>query len=168
MQIIANCDSQTLEVNNKIYDIAIGKKGYCDISSKIEGDNKTPLGEYKILSVWYRLDKIKKLSTLLPLKVITKSDGWCDDPKSPNYNQHIKLPSNYSHEQLYKDSDIYDLILTIDYNTNPIVKNRGSAIFIHIARDKYLPTEGCIALKKTDLLEIIENLTTNSKILIRP
>ena len=92
--------------------------------------------------------------------------GWCDDPRSKKYNKLIKLPSNYSYEKLYKKENIYDIILVLNYNMNPIIKNKGSAIFIHIAKKNYKKTEGCIALKKIHLLKIIKELKKNTKVKI--
>ena len=92
--------------------------------------------------------------------------GWCDDPKSKHYNKLIKLPSKYSYEKLYKKENVYDIILILDYNMSPIIKNKGSAIFIHIARKNYKKTEGCIALKKGQLLKIIKEINNNTKVMI--
>ena len=92
--------------------------------------------------------------------------GWCDDPQSKKYNKIIKLPSIYSYEKLYKKENIYDIILVLNYNMNPIVKNKGSAIFIHVAKKKFNKTEGCIAIKKSDLLKLIKKLKKNNKVKI--
>ena len=92
--------------------------------------------------------------------------GWCNDSKSKKYNQLIKLPSSSSYEKLYKKENIYDIILVLNYNMSPIVKNKGSAIFIHISKKNYEKTEGCIAVKKRHLIEIIEKLKKNSKVKI--
>jgi len=93
--------------------------------------------------------------------------GWCDDPKSKKYNQLIKLPNRYSHEKFFKKDNSYDLIVILNYNINPIIKNKGSAIFIHIAKKNYKSTAGCIALKKNDLLKLIKIIDTNTKIFIK-
>ena len=93
--------------------------------------------------------------------------GWCDDPKSKKYNQLIKLPNKYSHEKLYKKNNTYDLLLVLDYNMKPIIKNKGSAIFIHVAKRNYKPTAGCIALKKKDLLKLTKIIKLSTKILIK-
>ncbi len=77
--------------------------------------------------------------------------GWCDDPKSKKYNQLIKLPSKFNFEKLYRNDDMYDIIFVLNFNTNPIIKNKGSAIFIHIAKRNFSPTKGCIAVKKNDI-----------------
>ncbi len=87
--------------------------------------------------------------------------GWCDDPRSKKYNHIINLPSKYSHEKLYRKDNIYDLVLVLNYNMNPVIKNKGSAIFIHITKKNYKPTRGCIALKKENLLNIIKLIKKN-------
>ena len=92
--------------------------------------------------------------------------GWCDDPLSKNYNKLIKIPSEYNYEKLYKKDNVYDIILVLNYNMNPVVKNKGSAIFIHVAKKNYKKTEGCVAIKKIHLLKIIKKLKYNTKIKI--
>ena len=92
--------------------------------------------------------------------------GWCDDPKSKNYNKLIKLPSEFSHEKLYKKENIYDIILVLNYNMKPVIKNKGSAIFIHVAKKKFKKTEGCIALNKDFLLKFLKELKINTEIRI--
>ena len=94
------------------------------------------------------LSKLKKIS-------ITKNMGWCDDPKSKDYNKLIKLPTNYNYEKLYRKENIYDLVLVLNFNMRPIIKKKGSAIFIHIAKKDYKKTEGCVAINKIQLLKII-------------
>ena len=143
---------------------ALGKAGIGEKNK--EGDNITPKGTYKIVKIYYRADKIKKISVKLKLIKINKKIGWCDDPKSKFYNQEIKLPNKYSHEKLYRKDCIYDIIIVLNYNTNPTIKNKGSAIFIHIAKNKYTKTQGCIALRKTHLLFILEKINKNTKIKI--
>jgi L,D-peptidoglycan transpeptidase YkuD (ErfK/YbiS/YcfS/YnhG family) len=143
---------------------ALGKAG---IKKKImEGDNITPKGIFKIIKIYYRLDKIKEIKTLIKKIKIKKNMGWCDDPKSRSYNQQIKLPTKYSHEKLYRNDNLYDLIAVLNYNIDPIIKNKGSAIFLHIAKNSYQDTKGCIALKKKHLIEIISKIKKNTKIKI--
>ncbi len=137
----------------------IGKKG-------IEGDNITPKGVFRIFKIYYRKDRLKKLYSKFKLIKITKSMGWCDDPRSRKYNKAIKLPTKYSHEILYRRDNIYDLILVLNYNMKPVIKNKGSAIFIHIAKKNYKKTLGCIALKKEDLMKILRIIKRNTKIKI--
>ena len=92
--------------------------------------------------------------------------GWCDDPNSKQYNKLVKLPSVYKYEKLYKKENIYDIILVLNYNMNPIVKNKGSAIFIHVAKKNYKKTEGCVAIEKKQLVKIAKDLKKNTKVLI--
>ena len=92
--------------------------------------------------------------------------AWCDDPKSKYYIQLIKLPSAFSFEKLYKKENIYDIILVLNFNMKPVIKNKGSAIFIHIAKENYKKTEGCVALKKKHLIKILQELERNSKVKI--
>jgi len=146
------------------YRCALGKAG---INKKIkEGDNVTPKGVFKITKIYYRADKIKSIKTNIKKIKIRKNMGWCDDPVSRFYNQQIKLPNKYSHEKLYRNDDLYDLIAVLNYNTNPIIKNKGSAIFMHIAKNSYKKTEGCIALKKENLINILVQIKKNTKIKI--
>ena len=118
-----------LKFKNLKFKCSLGKAGIG--VKKIEGDNITPKGTYRIIRIYYRKDRIKKLSSKIKLVKINKKIGWCDDPKSKFYNQEIKLPSKYSHEKLYRKDCIYDIIIVLNYNTNPTIKNKGSAIFIH-------------------------------------
>jgi len=92
--------------------------------------------------------------------------GWCDDPKSKQYNKLIKLPFVYRHEKLYKKENMYDIILVLNYNMNPIKKNKGSAIFIHIAKNNFKKTEGCIAIKKNQILRIVKEVEPNTQVII--
>ena len=142
---------------------AIGKKGIG--YKKKEGDFVTPRGEFKIKYILYRKDRVK-FTTKLKKKVIKKSMGWCDDPKSKYYNKLIKLPFIYKHEKLYKKENIYDIILVLNYNMSPIKKNKGSAIFIHVAKNNFRKTEGCVAIKKVKLIKIIKEINSNTKVKI--
>ena len=143
---------------------ALGKAGIG--KKKREGDNVTPTGTFKIVKIYYRSDRVKKISSKLRLIEITKNMGWCDDPNSKNYNKLINLPSKYSHEKLFKKNNIYNVIVVLNYNMKPVIKNKGSAIFIHIAKNNYQPTQGCIALKKNDLLKLLSKISRNIKIKI--
>jgi L,D-peptidoglycan transpeptidase YkuD (ErfK/YbiS/YcfS/YnhG family) len=154
-----------LKYKNLKFKCALGSAGIG--KKRTEGDNITPKGTYKIVKIYYRKDRIKKISSQFKLIKISKNMGWCDDPNSKKYNQLIKLPNKYSYEKLYKKNNIYDLLLVLDYNINPIIKNRGSAIFIHVAKKNYKSTAGCIALKKKDLLELVKLIKKNTKIFIK-
>jgi L,D-peptidoglycan transpeptidase YkuD (ErfK/YbiS/YcfS/YnhG family) len=153
-----------LKYKDLIFKCAIGKAGIK--KKKKEGDKITPIGAYKIINIYYREDRIKKIPTKFRLNKIKKNMGWCDDPRSKEYNKLIKLPSKYRHEKLFRKDNIYDLIMVLNYNISPIIKNKGSAIFIHIAKKNYKKTLGCIALKKTDLIKLLKKINKKTKVII--
>ena len=162
MHILIN--KKFLIYNNYKVKCALGKRG---IGNKnIEGDFITPKGVYKIKYLLYRKDRVKKIKKKLKKIIIKKDMGWCDDSKSILYNKLIKLPFNYKYEKLYRSNNIYDIILVLNYNMNPVKKNKGSAIFIHVAKKGFKNTEGCIALKKNDLLKIIKFIKKTIKVKI--
>lgn len=126
---------------------------------KREGDLKTPLGSFPLRECWYRADRLSAPKTDLPTRVIEKNDGWCDDPASESYNQHIKLPFTPSHEELWRDDSKYDIIVTLGYNDQPLrTPGKGSAIFLHVAPEGYPATQGCVGLAMADLLELLEHV----------
>jgi L,D-peptidoglycan transpeptidase YkuD (ErfK/YbiS/YcfS/YnhG family) len=123
-----------LKYKNLKFRCALGKAG---IQKKIkEGDNITPKGTFKILRIYYRQDRIKKIKCPIKQIKITKQIGLCDDSKSKYYNKQIKLPSKLSHEILYRKDNIYDIICVLNYNISPTLKGKGSAIFLHVAKKK--------------------------------
>jgi len=143
---------------------ALGKGG---IKKKIiEGDNITPMGTYKILKIYYRKDRIKQIKSSIKKIKINKRMGWCDDVKSKYYNKEIKLPSKLNHEILYRKDNIYDIVCIVNFNIKPTLKNKGSAIFLHIAKAKYQNTRGCIALKKKNLIKLLSVIKKNTRIKI--
>tara|TARA_Y100000590_G_scaffold147249_1_gene169095 strand:+ start:745 stop:1236 length:492 start_codon:yes stop_codon:yes gene_type:complete len=142
----------------------IGKSGIT--SSKKEGDLATPKGLFKLGLLYYRNDRNKKIKCKLPKKIINKKMGWCNDSRSKKYNKEIRFPFSYNAEKLYKRDRNYDLIINIKYNHKPVIKNKGSAIFLHITNDKYKPTAGCIALTKKDFLKILPKINKKTKISI--
>mgnify|MGYP006162091787 CR=1 FL=1 len=144
---------------------SIGKSGLTN--SKKEGDLATPRGLYKLGLLYYRKDRIKSLKSRLRKKVIKKNMGWCNDIKSKKYNQQIYFPFKYSAEKLYRRNKAYDIFINIKYNHFPVIKGKGSAIFLHLSNKKYKATSGCIALLKKDLLKIIPLITRKTKISIR-
>ncbi len=144
---------------------SVGKGG---IRKKIkEGDKITPKGIFNLGPLYYRSDKIKFVKSKLILKKIKKNMGWCDDPNSKLYNRPIKIPKKYkySHEKLYRKDSKYDFVIPIKYNFSKPIKNKGSAIFLHLT-DSYKPTDGCVALKFKDFLVMINLINKNSKIQI--
>ena len=162
MHILIN--KKYLTYNQYKVKCAVGKRGV-NLKKK-EGDFITPIGLYRIKYILYRKDRIKKIPSKLRKITIKKNMGWCDDPKSKQYNKLVNLPFSYSCEQLFKKENIYDIILVLNYNMNPVKKNKGSAIFVHIAKKNYEKTQGCVAVKKLDLLKILKKIKVKTKVKI--
>ena len=141
---------------------SIGKRGIS--IKKKEGDKRTPKGEFKLRYILYRKDRVFDLQTTLKKIKIDKKMGWCDDPKSSYYNKIIKYPFKYRSEKLWRKDNIYDIIIIIDYNLNPVIKNKGSAIFLHIAKRNYQPTDGCIAVSKKNIKLLLSKINKKTKI----
>ena len=136
--------------------------------NKIEGDNCTPIGTWPFRRVFYRADKQDTPLTKLPLTKITKQMGWCDDPKDDdNYNKLVELPYLYSHEKLWRNDDLYDIIIELGYNDKPPIKGRGSAIFMHLMAKDGSPTAGCISVRKDDLLNLVSLVGLNEVLEIK-
>ena len=138
----------------------MGKRGIT--IKKKEGDFITPKGTFKIKEIFYRKDRVQNLTTRLKKTVIRKNMGWCDDPKSKKYNKLINFPFKYGAERLYRRENIYDIILVLNFNMNPVKKYKGSAIFIHVAKKSFQPTKGCIALNKSELIKLVKSIKKNS------
>lgn len=156
-------------IDGKTYTCSIGKNGITD--NKVEGDSCTPSGTYPLREILYREDKIDSamIKTNLLKQKLTPNDGWCDEPKSKQYNKLVKLnafDTSIRHEKMYRDDNLYDFVLVVGYNDNPPIPGKGSAIFIHVAREGYAGTAGCIGFSKEDLLEIVSKLDKKSKVVI--
>ena len=156
--------NKKLHFSNYKIKCAIGKRGIS--RKKKEGDGCTPKGAFKFKYLLYRKDKIFKIRSHLKKIVIKKNMGWCDDSSSNSYNKLIKFPFIHSAEKLYRKESVYDVILVIDYNLKPIVKDKGSAIFLHIAKKNYLPTEGCVAVSKKDMKLLLTFINKKTKFII--
>ena len=144
---------------------SIGKSGLTNF--KKEGDLATPKGLFKLGLLYYRKDRIKLLKCKIKKKVIKKGMGWCNDSRSKKYNREIYFPFKYSAEKLYRRDRIYDIFINIKYNHSPIIKEKGSAIFLHLSNKKYKPTSGCVTILKKDFLKILPLINYSTKILIR-
>ena len=162
MHIFIN--NKKLCIDNYKAKCAVGKRGIGN--KKKEGDNITPKGRFKIKCILYRKDRILNLKTKINKVPIKKNMGWCDDPRSKQYNKLVKLPFNYSAEKLYKTKNIYDILLVLNFNFNPTRKNKGSAIFIHIATKEFKSTQGCIAISKKDLKNVIKKIDKKTLVTI--
>ena len=134
---------------------ALGKGGVTPAESKHEGDGATPLGVWPMRQVFWREDRLARPATGLPIDALIPEAGWCDDPSSPLYNFPVALPFPLSHEKLWREDGVYDVIVVLGYNDDPPVRGKGSAIFLHVARLDYSPTEGCVACARADLLALL-------------
>lgn len=145
-----------LVLNSDRVRCALGKGGVISAADKREGDLRSPLGLWPVRYVWYRPDRLPVPQTVLPVKALSPDDGWCDDVDSDLYNLPVKLPFGKSHEKLWRDDHVYDLIVVLGHNDDPPVKGLGSAIFLHLAREDYSGTEGCVALSLEHLRELLK------------
>ncbi|MBC8718649.1 L,D-transpeptidase family protein [Ochrobactrum sp. Marseille-Q0166] len=142
------------QFGEKTWRCAVGRGGIQ--KQKQEGDGVSPIGRWPLRRLFYRADRISKPETVIACRKMTELDGWCDDPSSAAYNMHVTLPFAARHEVFWMDDDIYDCVVVLGHNDNPIIPGAGSAIFLHIARPDYTPTAGCAALNKDDLLEFLK------------
>jgi len=156
-------NKDTLIFDDFIFRCVVGKKGISE--KKREGDFCTPKGSFKLKTVYYRPDRIKKIKTKLNTKKIQQSMGWCNDPLNEKYNSLIKINGKIKHEKLYRRDNKYDILLVIDYNLRKPIPFKGSAIFIHLTKD-YSPTAGCIGISEKDFLILIKLINKKTKIKI--
>ncbi len=131
---------------------------------KVEGDAATPVGEFPLRRIYFRNDRLVLPKVRLPARPIAEHDGWCDDPRSPAYNRLVRIPNEWSHENMWREDGLYDLVVVVGYNDDPPEGEWGSAIFLHVAREGYSPTRGCIAFARDDLLELLPLLTPDTRL----
>ena len=142
-----------LIMGGRVWQAALGRAGIR--VHKEEGDKATPAGVLPLRRVLYRADRVKLTGCAVRREPLAEEDGWCDDIYRPAYNTQIRLPNEARHEKLWRDDGLYDVIGVLGWNDDPVQRNRGSAIFLHVARPDYSPTEGCIALALFDLLHVL-------------
>lgn len=153
-----------LSLGSLSFPCALGRSG--QRHGKREGDGATPLGSFAIGLMLYRADRMPRPRTALPARPIRGADGWCDAPGDRNYNRAVRHPYPASAERLWRGDALYDLVLVVDYNRLPRVPYRGSAIFIHVARDGLGPTEGCIALERSHLIRLAAALGRQTRVTV--
>ncbi|MFG1391991.1 L,D-transpeptidase family protein [Xanthobacter agilis] len=146
--------------------VALGRSGIS--ADKREGDGRTPAGRWRILGLLYRPDAGPRPLTRLPCRPIARTDGWCDASGHRRYNRPVTLPFAASHERLWREDHLYDLVLVLDHNTRPRIMGRGSAVFVHLARPGLRPTEGCVALPRGELRRLVARLRPGAEIVIAP
>lgn len=143
---------------------AVGKGGIGE--KRAEGDGITPAGHWPLRRVLYRPDKMDAPKTVLPVQQIDEEDGWCDTPADVNYNRLVQIPYPSHAEAMWREDGLYDVVVVLGYNDAPIIKGKGSAIFLHVAKPDYAPTNGCVAVKREDLLEALAQLARGDRIRI--
>lgn len=150
--------------NHRCLPVAIGRGGI--LANKREGDGATPRGRFHPLRLWWRADRHAKPRGLLPARMIKPEDAWCEDPASRHYNRSIRLAHGAKGDRLTRADHLYDFIVEIDHNTRPRVAGRGSAVFIHLAREDFAPTAGCVGLRRRDMLWLLARLGPRTRIVI--
>ncbi len=151
--------------HGRAYRCAIGRGGIA--AEKREGDGVTPVGTYPLRRVYYRADRLRPPRTGLDVTALAPADGWSDAPDDLLYNTFVQHPHAHSAERLWRDDRLYDLIVVIGYNDDPVTPGKGSAIFMHVAKPDYAPTEGCVALSEPDLIAVLSECGGDSRIVIR-
>jgi L,D-peptidoglycan transpeptidase YkuD (ErfK/YbiS/YcfS/YnhG family) len=153
-----------LTAGGRAIPVALGRGGIR--ANKREGDGGTPRGRFRLVRLWWRADRHPRPRTLLPVRAIGPRDGWCEDPRDRRYNRHVDVPADSTADRLARKDALYDFIIEIDHNTRPRVAGRGSAVFIHIAREKFAPTAGCVALTLPELRRLLARVGPRTSIVI--
>lgn len=147
---------------------ALGRSGVIAADLKTEGDGMSPIGLWTIRRAYWRPDRIDKPDTALVIDPIRPDDGWCDAPEDPAYNMPVRLPYRASCETMTREDGLYDLVVVLGHNDDPPLPGLGSAIFLHCASPEFKPTEGCVAIERTRLIELVSVLTAQDVIEIAP
>ena len=145
---------------------ALGRSGRRVV--KREGDGATPVGTWRFIGVFYRADRVARPRTTLPIQALKPDDGWCDAVGDRNYNRHVRQPYAASAERMWRSDHLYDLVIVIGHNRHCRVQGLGSAVFLHLCRPGYQPTEGCIALTQHDLRRLLSAIGHNTRLRIEP
>lgn len=153
-----------LEVDGFAMRCAIGRGGVK--TDKREGDGTTPVGRWLLREAFYRPDRMPAPETRLKTTALDPDAGWCDTPGDPNYNRPVRLPYKASHEELWRKDSIYDVIVVMGYNDDPVVDGKGSAIFLHLSRSDYSPTAGCVAVQLEDMMKLLALAGPETAILV--
>ena len=153
-----------LTAGGRTIPVALGRGGIK--ANKLEGDGGTPRGTFRPLQLWWRADRHPKPPTFLPVRAIRPEDAWCEDPASRHYNRAIRRHHASDGDRLTRDDHLYDFIVEIDHNNTPRVAGRGSAVFLHLARDNFSPTAGCVSMTKSAMLHLLRRLGPETRIVI--
>ena len=156
-----------LDLGGRKVRCALGRSGVKPAADKREGDGASPAGVWPIRRVLYRPDRSPPPATAFELQPISPQDGWCDAPKDPAYNQPVRLPYPASAEHMWLETGVYDIVVVLGHNDDPVVPGMGSCIFLHLSRPDYSPTEGCVAVPRADLEELLAKARPGDAVEIR-
>jgi L,D-peptidoglycan transpeptidase YkuD (ErfK/YbiS/YcfS/YnhG family) len=144
--------------------VALGRGGIR--ADKREGDGATPRGTFRPRKLWWRADRFPRPHSFLAARAISVADAWCEDPNDRHYNKPIRVARDHKGDRLTRKDHLYDFIVEIDHNTRPRIAGRGSAVFLHLARDNFGPTAGCVAMTKSAMLHLLRRLGPRTRIVI--
>jgi L,D-peptidoglycan transpeptidase YkuD (ErfK/YbiS/YcfS/YnhG family) len=153
-----------LWLHGRAIPVALGRGGI--LTDKREGDGATPRGVFHPIRLWWRDDRHARPRTALPVRRITAADAWSEDPADRRYNQPIRIANNEAGDRLMREDHLYDFIIEIDHNTRPRIPGRGSAVFLHLARDNFAPTAGCVGMTREAMLRLLARLGPETRIVI--
>jgi L,D-peptidoglycan transpeptidase YkuD (ErfK/YbiS/YcfS/YnhG family) len=153
-----------LMAGSLVIPVALGRGGI--LANKREGDGGTPRGRFHPLRVWWRADRHSRPRTLLPVRRITPSDAWSEDPNDRHYNQPIRVSKNDAGDRLTRDDHLYDFIIEIDHNTRPRISGRGSAVFLHLTREGFSSTAGCVGMTRGAMLHLLSRIGPQTSIIV--
>ena len=151
-----------LTAGGRTIPVALGRGGIR--ANKREGDGGTPKGTFHPRKLWWRADRHPQPRTFLPVRAITPADAWCEDPNDRHYNRPVRLDRDSRGDRLKREDHLYDFIVEIDHNSSPRIAGRGSAVFLHLARDNFGPTAGCVSMTKSAMLHLLQRLGPDTRI----
>jgi L,D-peptidoglycan transpeptidase YkuD (ErfK/YbiS/YcfS/YnhG family) len=153
-----------LTAGHLVIPVALGRGGI--LANKREGDGGTPWGTFRPRQLWWRADRHMRPRTYLPARPVRPQDAWCEDPSSRHYNRPLRLTPEQGGDRLTRVDHLYDFIVEIDHNTRPRITGRGSAVFLHLARDNFGPTAGCVSMTEAAMLQLLRRLSPQTRIVI--
>ena len=156
-----------LDLGDRKVRCALGPAGVVAAAAKREGDGASPAGVWPIREVIYRPDRGPPPATQFRVRAMSPDDGWCDDPADPAYNRPVRLPYPASAEAMWRDDALYDIVVVLGHNDDPVVPGMGSAIFLHLNRENYAPTQGCVAVARRDLEDLLARAVPGDAVEIR-
>lgn len=145
---------------------ALGRSGVVPAADKREGDLASPAGAWLLRRVLYRADRGPAPRTALPVSALEPDDGWCDAADDTAYNQPVTHPWRSSAERLWRDDGLYNVVVVLGHNDDPVVPGAGSAIFLHCAAPDWRGTEGCVALAEADLRAFLARVAPGDRLRI--